>query len=296
MRPSAIATALAPTVASAQWWAGAPNCAQSCLSSAFPGSNSTTSTTSVDWPSQTDYCDSDRGSDIGSCLSSSCSATSTAWSSYSSLSSSLCSQWSSCTSAGSTGVQTITCPSGSVTWGAPGGWPTRGSNEGRSDRGGGPGGWGWSGSGDGDYSVWSQWASAYSGSQTWTGGVITVTGCAGDGSPWYAGPGGGWNNRGGFNGWVGWGDGWSRGPTSTATVTYTTTASGGSTSVVIGLATVAAAVSGEITSMETLGTAAATATPNSAPRRVGGTGNECNIVTTMMGLGLGGILGIFLML
>ncbi|KAH8193856.1 hypothetical protein TruAng_011980 [Truncatella angustata] len=306
MKSSTITAVLAPAAAAAQWWAGAPSCAQSCLSSAF--GDRATSTSSVDWPSQTDYCDSSRASVIGSCLSASCSATPSAWSSYSSLSTSLCSQWSSCSSAGSTGVRTITCPGGSVSWGAPGGWSTgsAGSWGPRGGAGGGPGGWGWSGDNDGDNSLWSQWASAYSGSQTWTGGVITVTGCAGDGSPWYAGPGGGWNNHGGFNGWVGWGAGWSRGPSSTATVTYTTTASssGGTahTAVVTGQAVIVAAVSGDVTTTQTLGavtgvgTASATATPNTAPRPAGSSGNDGGVITGMMGLGLGAVVGIALML
>ncbi|KAI0174704.1 hypothetical protein BJ166DRAFT_154541 [Pestalotiopsis sp. NC0098] len=323
MRSSAVAAVLAPAVASAQWWAGAPACAQSCLSSAFGGNESATS---ADWPSQTDYCDENNGNDVGSCLSSSCSATSTAWSSYQTLSSSLCSQWSSCTSAGSTGVHTITVPSGTVTWGAPGGWPTGGwggpnggwggSSGGPNGGpvgpdnhpGGGPGGWGWGDNSDGGSSLWSQWASAaqQSGAHTWTGGVFTVTGCVGDGSPWFAGPGGGWNNYGGFNGWVGWGSGWSQGPTSTATITYTTTVSGGSggdqTTVVTGLATVAAAVSGDVTTTQTMGlvtgsdaSASSTANAAAAPLRRGA-GGEGSIVTGMCGLGLGLVVGIALIL
>lgn len=296
---------------------------QSCLSSAYGGN---ASATSADWPSQTDYCDSNNGNDVGGCLSSSCSATSTAWSSYQALSSSLCSQWASCTSAGSTGVHTITVPSGTVTWGAPGGWPTNfggnGGDNGPNNGGWGPGnhpgpdnhpngppgGWGSGDSTDGAYSLWSQWASAaqQSGAHTWTGGVFTVTGCVGDGSPWFAGPGGGWNNYGGFNGWVGWGSGWSQGPTSTATVTYTTTVanSDGNSQVTImtGKATVAAAVSGDMTTTQTLGLVAdstSSSTPNAAAapmRRRGGGGSEGGIIMSMCGLSLGFVVGIALIL
>ncbi|ETS78508.1 hypothetical protein PFICI_10570 [Pestalotiopsis fici W106-1] len=313
MKYSAVAAVLAPAFASAQWWAGAPGCAQSCLSSAYGGN---ASATSANWPSQTDYCDQNNGNNVGACLSNSCSATSTAWSSYQALSSSICAQWASCTSAGSTGVHTITVPSGTVTWGAPGGWPTNGwggggtnngwgpgSHAGAGDHPGGPpGGWG----SDGGSSLWSQWASAAQqsgGAHTWTGGVFTVTGCVGDGSPWFAGPGGGWNNYGGFNGWVGWGSGWSQGPASTATVTYTTTVADNGkndVTVITGMATVAAAVSGDVTTTQTLGlvagSASSTANAAAAPMRLGGGGHEGGIVTSMCGLALGFVVGMALIL
>ncbi|KAI1854283.1 hypothetical protein JX265_000691 [Neoarthrinium moseri] len=290
MKTSSIAAVLAPSAASAQWWGGAPECAQSCLSSAYWGSAS--ATTSAYWPAQSEYCASDKGDQVSSCVNAGCASTSTAWASYSSLSSSLCSQWESCTSAGSTGVQTITYPSGSVTWGAPGGWPTgKGGpgNWGGPSGPGGPGGaGGWAGV-EGNQ-VWSEWAAAYSGSKTWSGGVVTVTGCVGNGSPWYAGPNGGWNDHGGFNGWVGWGAGWSQGPTVTTTVTYTTTDAQGSESVYTGLATVAAAVSGDITTTQTLGsqTAGPTATHNAAP----GGRAEGSAVTGMMGVALGAVVAV----
>ncbi|KAI1391976.1 uncharacterized protein F4822DRAFT_111323 [Hypoxylon trugodes] len=297
MKASTLAAVLAPSIASAQWWKGAPSCAQSCLSSAW---QSPSSTVTSGWPAQSAYCDaSGTGPSVGSCISSACSSASstTAYESYSSLSSSLCSRYSDCTSAGSTGVRTVTYSGGSVTWAAPGGW-------GSKAWGGGPGHNGWgstSGASSGNASAtddpyrqyWSEWASAFASSRTWTGGVATVTGCSFDGSPWYVGPGCGWNGLGGFDGWVGWGSGWSWGPTTTQTVTFTTTDSAGATSTGTGLAAVAMAVSGSLTTSTTLGTPSATAsgTENAAVRGPGGvTGAEGSVVTGMMGIALGAIL------
>ncbi|KAK7757642.1 hypothetical protein SLS62_000018 [Diatrype stigma] len=149
----------------------------------------------------------------------------------------------------------------------PGGNDTDLDGDGDGDGYGGPGG-GW-------YSRYaSEWASAYSASKTWAGGVATITvsrgaGGAGGGadggcglfagSPWFVGPRCGWNGRGGFDGWVGWGAGWSWGPTTTETVTLETTitATGtGASGVGTALATVALAVSGDYTTSVTLGAAA----------------------------------------
>ncbi|KAI1502039.1 hypothetical protein F5X99DRAFT_427680 [Biscogniauxia marginata] len=293
MKASTVTAALAPSVASAQWWNGAPECAQSCLSSAWSSPTGTVTVTSW-WPAQSEYCDTDQGNSVGDCINNACTSTSTAFSSYSSLSSSLCSRYESCTSAGSTGVQTITYPGGPVTWAAPGGW------------GGGqkafPGGHGFPGDGPGggnisEYSqYWSEWASAYSGSKTWTGGVATVTGCAFDGSPWFVGPGCGWNGQGGFDGWVGWGSGWSWGPTQTETVTVTTTDEAGSQTTQTGVATVALAVSGGLTTSTTLGAVAAEtsdASGNAAPRLMAGPGGaEGSAVTVLMGVALGAVVAV----
>ncbi|KAI1798723.1 hypothetical protein F4811DRAFT_165235 [Daldinia bambusicola] len=298
MKTSTLAIVLAPTAASAQWWRGAPGCAQSCLSSAW---SSPTATVTSGWPAQSEYCDAERGSSIGSCISSACAATSsssTAFESYSSLSSSLCSRYAECSSAGSTGVRTVTYSAGPVTWAAPGGW----GGGGQKAFGGGPFG---NGNGNGPPNAsaissaadsyrqyWSEWASAFESSRTWTGGVATVTGCAFDGSPWFVGPGCGWNGLGGFNGWVGWGSGWSWGPTTTETVTFTTTDSAGSTTTGTGLAAVALAVSGSLTTSTTLGTPTATdeSASGAAPGRMGTPGPEGSIVTGMMGVALGAIL------
>ncbi|KAI1417393.1 hypothetical protein F5Y13DRAFT_84465 [Hypoxylon sp. FL1857] len=290
MKASTLAAVLAPSAASAQWWAGAPGCAQSCLSSAF---TTPSATVTSGWPVQSEYCAASAGSSVGSCISSACVATSssTAWESYSSMSSSLCSRYSECTSAGSTGVRTITYSAGPVTWAAPGGWGSKAF--------GGPGfGDGFHGevntsSTDEYRQYWSDWASAFSSSRTWTGGVATVTGCAFDGSPWFVGPGCGWNGLGGFNGWVGWGSGWSWGPTTTETVTYTTTDTAGSTTTGTGLAAVALAVSGTLTTSTTLGTPTATSSAENAAAGIGGgRGAEGSIVTGMMGVALGVVLAV----
>lgn len=217
----------------------------------------------------------------------------TAYSSYTSLSASLCSRYDSCTSAGSTGVQTITYSGGPVTWGAPGGWGGFGKG-GFGGPGGGPGGPGSGGWGGAGSSYWSEWASAWSGTQTWTGGVVTVTGCAFAGSPWFVGPDCGWNGQGGFNGWVGWGSGWSWGPTETQTLTVTKTNSNGVATTSTGIATVALAVSGSITTSTTISAASMTSTPeepNAAPRlgAVGGPGSEGSIVTGMLAISLGAV-------
>ncbi|RYP49042.1 hypothetical protein DL768_005182 [Monosporascus sp. mg162] len=148
MRIPIIAAAIAP-LALAQWWQGAPECAQSCLSSAFssatasPSSSSSSSsgdeeassaTTTAPppsfWPAQQVYCDNpDAAGAAGSCVRGACAATPAVFTSYSSLSSSLCSRYASCTSAGSgtgtgsLGLVTVTHPAGAaVTWGAPPGW------------------------------------------------------------------------------------------------------------------------------------------------------------------------------
>ncbi|XXH02343.1 serine/threonine-protein kinase dbf2 [Hypoxylon texense] len=304
MKASTVAAVLAPSAASAQWWRGAPSCAQSCLSTAW---SSPTGTVTSGWPAQSEYCAADAGSSVGSCISSACESASsaTAYESYSQLSSSLCSQYAACTSAGSTGVRTITYPGGPVTWAAPGGWGSRafvggppgGGNDGISS---------WISSKAANLTAtaaseyrqyWSEWASAFSSSRTWTGGVATVTGCAFDGSPWFVGPGCGWNGLGGFNGWVGWGAGWSWGPTSTETVTYTTTDSAGATTTGTGLAAVALAVSGTLTTSTTLGAPSATESSESgaaggaaAAAMIGARGAEGSVVTGMMGVALGAIV------
>ncbi|KAI0845859.1 hypothetical protein F5Y00DRAFT_265193 [Daldinia vernicosa] len=312
MKTSTVAIVLAPAAASAQWWRGAPGCAlysitayslqptnvsvsplkQSCLSSAW---SSPTATITSDWPAQSEYCDSDHGSSINSCISSACatSESSTAFESYTSLSSSLCSQYSECTSAGSTGVRTVTYSGGSVTWAAPGGWrggakalggPFRNGN-------GPPNASDISSAVDSYREYWSEWASAFESSRTWTGGVATVTGCDFAGSPWFVGPGCGWNELGGFNGWVGWGSGWSWGPTTTETVTFTTTDTAGATTTGTGLAAVALAVSGSLTTSTTLGTPTATGGAESGAAPVGmSPGAESSVVTGMMGVALGAIL------
>ncbi|KAI1733863.1 hypothetical protein F4680DRAFT_378294 [Xylaria scruposa] len=289
MKSSTLVTVVAPALARAQWWDGAPECAQSCLSSAWAGP---TDTTTSWWPQQSEYCDAGKGSSIGNCISDACTATSTAYTSYSSLSSSLCSRYASCTSAGSTGVQTLTYPGGPVTWAAPGGWG------GRYYGGRGPGNE-WGGPNGSDYSqYWSDWASAYSGSKTWSGGVVTVTGCAFDGSPWFVGPNCGWNGLGGFNGFVGWGSGWSWGPTQTETVTVTTTDANGQQTTETGVGTVAVAISGTLTTSsligvlaEATGSSSSGSTPNAAPR-LAGPGAEGSVVTVFMGLGLGAVLAV----
>ena len=264
-------------------------------------SASTTPAPAPVWPAQDAYCDdADGAGRAGSCVESACAATPSVWTSYSSLSSSLCSRWASCTSAATAAdgsgsasspvVTTITFTAGPVTWGVPGasgGWGGPGGHGWGGGGYGGPGGhhgppggdwwgseaaeWGW---GDSDSTAYdryaSEWASAFSASGTWGGATVTITATAPgagaacglfDGSPWFVGPRCGWNQRGGFDGWVGWGAGWSWGDTSTKTIDVLTTASDGATSTQTGVvATVALAVSDGYTTSTTLGTHQAAAT------------------------------------
>lgn len=302
---------------------------QSCLSSAWNLTSSTAwssqssspTPTSQFWPAQSDYCDGNQSNSVGSCVSKACSATPAVFTSYSNLASSLCSRYASCTSAGSTGVQTITYPGGPVTWAAPGGGWGPGQNKGPAlpsnapngppggfGNSGGPGGAGaagWGGPSGSDFSsAWSQWGSAWSSSATWTGGVLTVTGCAFEGSPWFVGPQCGWNDQGGFNGWVGWGDGWKWGSTSTQTVTTTGTGSSGSLTTGTGVATVAQAISGSVTTTATLDAAeAAVATGGQEQGSAGAAGprpaaaaGEGSIVTGMLGIAAAAVLALTAML
>ena len=91
-----------------------------------------------------------------------------------------------------------------------------------------------------------------------------------DGSPWFVGPRCGWNGHGGFDGWVGWGDGWSWAATSTQTIDLTTTGPNGSLTTRSGIATVARAVSEDYTTTTTLGSQA------SSTGTGGGGGNNDN--------------------
>jgi hypothetical protein len=242
MKAATIAAVLAPAVVNAQWWGGAPDCAQNCFSSLW-------SSQSTAWPAPTSYCQATQAASVTSCINSACSATPTAITSYSSLQSSLCAQWSSCQSAGSTGVYTVSLPAFTGSWG-PGGR-------------GGPGGFG----GPGGPGGRGPWGGDLGATKTWTGGVYTVTGCEWSGSPWAGGP-GGWT--GGLNGnpWGNWGHGWSW---STATTTVTqiiTVTQGGVTSLStsIGLGTVALAVSGDITQTSVITGGSAAPTGNVAPK------------------------------
>lgn len=182
----------------------------------------------------------------------------------------------------------MTYSAGPVTWAAPGGWGSKAFGPPGFDGDGGNG----SSSTDAYRQYWSDWASAFSGSHTWTGGVATVTGCAFDGSPWFVGPGCGWNGLGGFDGWIGWGSGWSWGPTTTETVTYTTTDTAGATTTGTGLAAVAMAVSGTLTTSTTLGTPTSTSGSENGAAALGrgGMGAEGSIVMGMMGVALGAVV------
>ncbi|KAK3383629.1 hypothetical protein B0T24DRAFT_56288 [Lasiosphaeria ovina] len=261
MKTSAISALLAPAaLAHAQWWGGAPDCAQSCFSSFW-------SSTSA-WPAPTNYCGATQAASVSNCLASSCSATPTAVSSYSSLSSSICSQWSSCSSAGSTSVFTVNAPAFTGSWG-PGQF--------------GPGGHGGPGGPGGPLK------SAYSDfTKTWTGGVYTVTGCEWNGSPWAGGPGGFGPGGAAGSPWGDWGHGWDW-STATQTVTQVVTITSGSTtslSTSIGLATVAQAVSGSVTSTTILSgpQAAATSSSAAAPGAAQDSAAGVKIMGAMLGM------------
>jgi len=261
MKTATLSAILAPAaLANAQWWGGAPDCAQECFSSAYDESST--------WPAPTSYCGATQAPAVATCISSACSATPTAITSYSSLSSSLCDKWSSCESAGSTGVYTVSLPAftGTGSFG-PGG---------KFGPGGGPGGgrgpWG---NYDGDAT------------KTWTGGAYTVTGCEWNGSPWAGGP-GGWAGGLGGSPWGNWGHGW-KWSTGTQTVTQVITITEGGNTVLstsIGLATVAQAVNGETTQTSIISDGSAQPTGNAAPGGHGEAGVK------VMGAILGGVVAV----
>ncbi|KAK4170383.1 hypothetical protein QBC43DRAFT_4941 [Cladorrhinum sp. PSN259] len=231
MKSSAIAAIFAPALATAQWYGGAPECAQTCFSSAWSSAASSSA-----WPAPTNYCGATQAAAVSSCIDSACKATPTVISSYASLSSSLCSQWASCTSGGSASVYTVSAPAFTGSWGGPGRGPWR---EGDGNR--------------GDFT------------KTWTGGVYTVTGCEWNGNPWAGGP-GGWGPGGaGGSPWAAWGKGW-KWTTATQTVTQVITANG-ATSTSVGLATVGLAVSGDVTSTSILTGSRAQQTGNAADKK-----------------------------
>lgn len=255
----------AASLAQAQWFKGAPSCAQSCLSSFW-----STATTSA-WPAPTAFCSANAGSSVSSCVNSACSGTSTVFQSWSSLSSSVCSAYSSCSAAGSTGVYTLTASGFTGTWG-PGSWTA------------GPGGPGGPGGGYGGPGGWGGWGTA---TRTWTGGVYTVTGCEWNGNPWAGGP-GGWGPGGaGGSPWAPWGAGWTA-ATATTTVTRTVT-SGSSTFVTTGPVTVAQYVSGDVTSFSTLG-AEATNAPSPTGNAAAPGKDMSNV--KIMGAVLGGVVAV----
>lgn len=102
-------------------------------------------------------------------------------------------------------------------------------------------------------------SASWSGTRTWSGGPYTVTGCAWDGSPWAGRP-AGWGNGsgaggcGGYGPWGQWGNAWSWTTRTLASATGTVTAAGGAIAVITAPATVAVAVSGDVSSTTTLGT------------------------------------------
>ncbi|KAK3938400.1 hypothetical protein QBC46DRAFT_343591 [Diplogelasinospora grovesii] len=268
MKTSALSSTLlgAAAVVNAQWWGGAPDCAQTCFSS-YWSSQST-------WPAPTSYCGAGatQGASVSSCINSACSSTPTAVTSYASLSSSLCSQWSSCSSAGSTGVYTVSAPGFTGSWGPGSKYGPPGGGAG----GGGPGGGPWGGA---------------SGTRTWSGGVYTVTGCEWNGSPWAGGP-GGWGPGGAAGGgpWGDWGKGWTwTTATQTVTQTFTVTNAAGVTgfSTSVGLATVAQAVSGDQTSTTILSGGQVTGTSSNS----GAAASDVAGVK-VMGVLLGGVVAV----
>ncbi|KAL8323434.1 hypothetical protein RB593_005057 [Gaeumannomyces tritici] len=280
MKTSQVAAVLVPVATvNAQWWGGAPQCASSCMSSAW---NNPTS-----WPEPTSLCAGGTPA-VATCVQSACAATPTVWSSYSSLSSSLCSKYASCTSGGTGAVRTITATGG--TWN--GGW----WND--ANKWGGPDGKGWNGNGKGGWKRDGPHGFGGPGGKDWpktltSGQVYTVTGCDWNdgywgGFGWGVGKGGPW----------GWGTGWTAQATSTGMVTKTWTA-GGSAFTTTAPATFAVAVSGSVTSTATLGLAQqaeATGTPGTpgtpAPNAAAGSNSGVKVA----GAALAGFVGVALAL
>lgn len=179
-----------------------------------------------------------------------------------------------------------------VSWPGPsGGWgPGGGNSEGWSSSGGRGGGFGGKGGAGGG---WGGWTSSY------TASVVTVTGCPWDGSPWI-GPGGDGDDA-GWGGWGDWGHGWTWSTRST-TVTERVTATDGSVIVSTGLAQVAEAVSGDVTSTTTLTGSAASATTTSASSTgsgstsAAGAGTKVDRGVIAAGAVLGGLVGVMAVL
>jgi len=290
MKSSTLAAILAPAVVLARgpWWDGAPNCAQDCFASYWSSSEK--------WPEPTNYCGVTQAASAADCINRSCSATPTAYTSYSSLASSLCSRWSSCSAAGSTAVQTITAPGVTVSWGpdndkraaAPTPPPAAAKMMQRRDR---------NGRDDddddwwGDDDNWGKWG----GTEVWSGGVYTVTGCAWNGSPWAGGP-YGWGIWG--SPWGFWGDDvtWT---TKTATITQVATITDNGNAIVttsIGIATVAQAVNGGQTTQSIVNAAeesGAAASPSSTGNAAaGGRGEQAAYGVQVMGAVLGAVVGV----
>lgn len=263
MKTSTMSAILAPAaLANAQWWGGAPECAQNCFSSFWSSESN--------WPAATSYCGANNnGASVASCFNSACSATPTAVASYSSLTSSLCDRWASCSSAGSTGVYTVNLPAFTGTY--PGG------NFGPGGRGG-PGGGPWGGKGGGD-----NWDDA---SKTWTGGAYTVTGCEWDGSPWAGGPWGYGGSGQGDSPWAPWGKDW-KWSTATQTITQVLTVTNGGVTALttsIGPATVALAVSGDTTQTSIIAAgAAASPTGSGAASGPGSDSLALKVVGSLLG-------------
>ncbi|KAK3363501.1 hypothetical protein B0T25DRAFT_596767 [Lasiosphaeria hispida] len=279
MKAATLSAILAPALVHAQWWGGAPDCAQDCFSSYFTSQSS--------WPAPTNYCSATQGASVSSCINSACSATPTAVTSYSSLSSSLCAAYASCSSAGSTGVYTISLPGFTGTLGdGPGGFGGPGGRGGAGGHGG-PGGSG----GPGNWGTNDDWDAGAT--KTWTGGVYTVTGCEWDGSPWAGGP-GGWSSAGGQGGspWGNWGHGW-KWSTATATITQTITyTTGGVTafSTVVGPATYALAVSGDTTQTSIINAGAANPTNSAGSAAAPNNGDGLGV--KVVGALLGGVVAV----
>lgn len=249
---------------------------QSCISSAY---SAQTSASSSAWPEPSAFCSGSPFTSVSSCLSSACSATPTAVSSYSSLASSLCSAWSSCSSAGSTGVYTLPWTTATGTAATTTTTTTTNNAKRFGPPGGGAGGGGGGfGPGNGQ-SGWGGWGS------TFTGASVTITGCAWDGSPWMGGAGGS-----GWGGWGDWGAGWTW-STHTATVTATVTLSDGSVTTSTALAQVAEAVSGSVTSTTTLTGSAATATASTTSSGSSSSGGERVVGVSWGVVALGSVLG-----
>lgn len=243
MRTIAILATASIASAGQVWWGGAPECADDCFSS-FWSSAST-------WPAPFEYCSATQGPDVLNCLKSKCSATPTAITSYSSLSSALCANWASCSAAGSTGVYTVSLPGFTGAWGPGHSGPYPGGRWGA---------WGYphpmpTSAPDASNPAYD-WADGrwHDWTRTWSGGVYTVTGCEWDGNPWAGGP-GGWGPGGaGGSPWGPWGKGWKWTTTTEIITRVVTKTDDGTTSLVtsVGPATVALAVSGDITSTSVL--------------------------------------------
>ncbi|EAQ89861.1 predicted protein [Chaetomium globosum CBS 148.51] len=204
------------------------------------------------WPAPTSYCSASQGASVSSCLQEACSATPTAVTSY---------RLAVVLPLLAVGLRVArpapracipsSAPAFTGNWNGPGNWGDRHRGHGDDND---DDDWGWDhdwdNDGTDDRDQWDQYT------RTWSGGSYTVTGCEWNGNVWAGGPGGCAPGGAGGSPWGPWGRGWTWSTvtqTVTRVVTVTDTAGATALSTSVGLAAVALAASGDVTSTSVIG-------------------------------------------